>query len=196
MCYMEHLSLSLHVCMPCDTARGGIHSFVDGASVCFHVLATVNNGAVNTGSMCLFRLEFSPFLDIWPGVGLLDHMVALVLVLEGTSILFSTMASSIYIPTHSVRVFPFLHICFQFSSVTQSCLTLCDPMNCSMPGLPVHHQRPEFTQIHIHWVRDAIQLFHPLSSPSPPTPNPSQHQGLFQWVNSLHQVAKVLEFQL
>ena len=147
---MEHLSLSLHVCMPCDTARGGIHSFVDGASVCFHVLATVNNGAVNTGSMCLFRLEFSPFLDIWPGVGLLDHMVALVLVLEGTSILFSTMASSIYIPTHSVRVFPFLHICFQFSSVTQSCLTLCDPMNCSMPGLPVHHQRPEFTQIHIH----------------------------------------------
>ena len=84
----------------------------------------------------------------------------------------------------------------QFSSVAQSCLTLCDPMNCSMPGLPVHHQLPEFTQTHVHWVGDAIQPSHPLSSPSPPAPNPSQHQGLFQWVNSSHEVAKVLEFQL
>ena len=85
---------------------------------------------------------------------------------------------------------------YQFSSVTQSCLTICDPMNCSKPGLPVHHQLPEFTQTHIHWVNDAIQLSHPLSSPSPPAPNPSQHQSLFQWVNSSHEVAKVLEFQL
>ena len=69
---------------------------------------------------------------------------------------------------------------FQFSSVTQSCLTLCNPMNCSMPGLPVYHQLPEFTQTHIHQVGDAIQPSHPLSSPSPPAPNPSQHQGLFQ----------------
>ena len=84
----------------------------------------------------------------------------------------------------------------QFSSVAQSCPTLCDPMNCSMPGLPVHHQLPEFTQTHVHWVGDAIQPSHPLSSPSPPAPSPSQHQGLFQWVNSLHEVAKVLEFQL
>ena len=84
----------------------------------------------------------------------------------------------------------------QFSSVTQSCLTLCDPMNHSTPGLPVCHQLPEFTQTHVHRVSSAIQLSHPLSSPSPPAPNPSQHQGLFQWVNSLHQVAKVLEFQL
>ena len=68
----------------------------------------------------------------------------------------------------------------QFSSVAQSCLTLCDPMNHSMPGLPVHHQLPEFTQTHVHRVSDAIQPFHPLSSPSPPAPNPSQHQGLFQ----------------
>ena len=82
------------------------------------------------------------------------------------------------------------------SSVTQSCLTLCDPMNCSTPGLPVHHQLPEFTQTHAHRVGDAIQPSHPLSSPSPPAPNPSQHQSLFQWVNSSHQVAKVLEFQL
>ena len=84
----------------------------------------------------------------------------------------------------------------QFSSVTQSCLTLGDPMNGSTPGLPVHHQLPEFTQTHVHQVSDAIQPSHPLSSPSPPAPNPSQHQGLFQWVNSSHEVAKVLEFQL
>ena len=83
----------------------------------------------------------------------------------------------------------------QFSSVAQSCLTLCYPMNCSTPGLPVHHQLPEFTQTHVSRVSDTIQPSHPLLSPSPPAPNPSQHQGLFQWVNSLHEVAKVLEFQ-
>ena len=73
---------------------------------------------------------------------------------------------------------------------------LCDPMNCSTPGLPVHHQLPEFTQTHVHRVGDAIQPSHPLPSPFPPAPNPSQHQSLFQWVNSLHEVAKVLEFQV
>ena len=85
---------------------------------------------------------------------------------------------------------------YQFSSDAQSCPTLWDPMNCSTPGLPVHHQLPEFTQTHVHRVGDAIQPSHPLSSPSPPAPNPSQHQSLFQWVNSSHEVAKVLEFQL
>ena len=84
----------------------------------------------------------------------------------------------------------------QFSSVAQSCLTLCDPMNCSTPGLLVHHQLPESTQTHVHRVNDAIQPSHPLSSPSPPALNLSQHQGLFQWVSSSYQVAKVLEFQL
>ena len=84
----------------------------------------------------------------------------------------------------------------QFSQVTQLCSTLCDPMNHSKPGLPVHHQLPEFTQTHVHQVSDAIQSFHPLLSPSPPVPNPCQDQGLFQWVNSLHEVTKVLEFQL
>ena len=84
----------------------------------------------------------------------------------------------------------------QFSSVTQSCLTLCDPMNRSTPSLPVHHQLPEFTQNHVHCIGDAIQPSHPLSSPSPPSLNLSQHQGLFKWVSSSHQVAKVLEFQL
>ena len=68
----------------------------------------------------------------------------------------------------------------QFSSVAQSCPTLCDPMNCSTPGLPVHHQLPEFTQTHVHGVSNAIQPSHPLASPSPPAPNPSQHQSLFQ----------------
>ena len=67
----------------------------------------------------------------------------------------------------------------QIRSVPQSCPTLCDPMNCSTPGLPVHHQLPEFTQPHVHRVSDAIQPSHPLSSPSPPAPNPSQHQGFF-----------------
>ena len=84
----------------------------------------------------------------------------------------------------------------QFSSVSQSCPTLCNPMNHSTPGLPAHHQLTEFTQTHVHRVGDAIQPSHPLSSPSPPAPNPSQHQSLFQRVNSSHEVAKVLEFQL
>ena len=84
----------------------------------------------------------------------------------------------------------------QFSSVAQSGLTLCDSMNCSMPGFPVHPQLMKFTQTHIHRVSDAIQPSHPLSSPSPPAPNCSQHQSFFQWGNSSHEVAKVLEFQL
>ena len=85
---------------------------------------------------------------------------------------------------------------FQFSSVAQLCPTLCDPMNRSMPGLPVHHQLLQSTQTHVHQVSDAIQPSHRLLSPSPPAPNPSQLQGLFQWVNSSHEVAKVLLFQL
>ena len=84
----------------------------------------------------------------------------------------------------------------QFSSVAQLCLTLSDPMDCSTPGLPVHHQLPEFTQTHVHRVGYAIQPSHPQSSPSPSIFNLPQHQGLFQWVGSSHQVAKVLEFQL
>ena len=82
----------------------------------------------------------------------------------------------------------------QFGSVAQSCLTLCDPMNRSTPGLPVHHQLLEFTQTHVHRVSDAIQPSHLLSSPSPPAPNPSQHQSFNQWVTSSHEVAKILEF--
>ena len=84
----------------------------------------------------------------------------------------------------------------QFSSVAHSCLPLCHPMNRNTPGLPIHHQLPEFTQTHVHQVSHASQTSHPLSFPSPLVPNPSQHQSLFQWVNSSHEVAKVLEFQL
>ena len=84
----------------------------------------------------------------------------------------------------------------QFISFSQLSPTLCNPMDSSMPGLPVHHQLLELTQTHAHWVRDAIQPSHPLSSPSPPAFNLSQHQGLFKWVPSSYQVAKVLEFQL
>ena len=82
----------------------------------------------------------------------------------------------------------------QFSSL--SCLTLCNPMDCSTPGFPVHHQLPELAQTHVCLVSDAIQPSHPLSTPSPPAFNLSQHQGLFQWISSLNQVDKVLEVQL
>ena len=87
------------------------------------------------------------------------------------------------------------NLALSVTSVAQSCLSLCDPMDCSMPGFPVYHQLLEFVQTHVHWVSDAIQPSHPLSSTSP-TFNLSHHQGLFQWVSSSHQVAKVLEFQL
>ena len=99
-------------------------------------------------------------------------------------------------PSRVFRVdfLPFASV--QFSLVTQSCLTVCDPMNRSRPGLPVHHQHSEPTQTPVHWVGNAIQPSHPLSSPSPPALSLTQHQGLFQWVNSSHQVAKILEFQL
>ena len=86
-------------------------------------------------------------------------------------------------------------ISVQFSLVPPSCLTLCDLMDCSTPGFPVHHQLPELAQTHVHWVGDAIQPSHPQLFPSPAF-NLSQHQSLFQWVSSLHQVAKVLKFQL
>ena len=89
-----------------------------------------------------------------------------------------------------------LYQCFQFSSVSQSCLTLCDPIDCSTLGFPVYHQLPELAQTPVHWVGDAIQSSHPLSSPFPPAFNLFQHQGLFKWISSSRQVDKVLEFQL
>ena len=105
---------------------------------------------------------------------------------------FQTLTRS----THFKKCFTFHHICIQFSSVSQLCPTLCNPMDCSRPGLPVHHQFPELAQTHVHGVGDDIQPSHPLSSPSSPSFNLPQHQGLFQWVSSLHQVAQGLELQL
>ena len=104
----------------------------------------------------------------------------------------------VFIYTYIICIY-FIHImCVfisdQIRSVVQSCPTLCDPMNRSTPGLPVHHQLLEFTQTHVQRVSDAIQPSHPLLSPSPPAPNPSQHQSLFQWVNSLHDSAKDWSF--
>ena len=90
----------------------------------------------------------------------------------------------------------FSSLLVQLSSVAQSYLTFCSPMDCSMSGFPVYHQLPELTQTHVHSIGDAIQPSHPLLSPSPPAFSLSQHQGLFKWVSSSHQVAKVLEFQL
>ena len=121
------------------------------------------------------------FLLFWKG-----HLSFTFLVNFNYMIVLSNIVIFFYIQFSSVRI----------SSVTQSCLTLCDPMNHSTPGLPVHHQLPESIQTHVHWVSDAIQPSHPLSSPSPAASNLSQHQGLFKWVRSLHQVAKVLEFKL
>ena len=115
----------------------------------------------------------------------------------------SLLAEVVFVRFLHCKVIPptFLLVLFErkslwINSVAQSCPTLCNPMNWSMPSLLVHHQLPEFTQTHVHWVGDAIQPSFPLLSPSPPAHNPSQHQSLFQWVNSSHEVAKVLEFQL
>ena len=98
---------------------------------------------------------------------------------------------TIFLSPPCVMVFIWEYV---ISSVAQSSPALCDPMNRSTPGLPVHHQVPESTQTHVHWVGDAIQPSHPPSSPSPPALSLSQYQGLFKWVSFSHQVAKVLEF--
>ena len=138
--------------------------------------------------MCRFRLQCGrPGFDPWvgkipPGEG------------NGYQLQYSGLESSMDCIVHGVPESDTTErwsLRFHFSSVAQSHPTLWDPMNRSTLGLPVHHQLPEFTQTHVHGVDDAIQPSHPLSSPSPPAPNPSQHQGLFQWINSSHEVAKV-----
>ena len=136
------------------------------------VLSSRSHNTSGTNSQ-VFKTQFGALFQITPTFFLLNHTA------EGFVCL---------------RSFQFRSV--QFSSVAQSCPTLCDPMNRSTPGLPVHHHLLEFTQTHVHRVGDAIQPYHPLLSPLPPAPNPSQHQSLFQWVNSSHEVAKVLEFQL
>ena len=129
-------------------------------------------------------------LNFWP------HKSFICLYLD---LFLCTVWCTAWYPSNNIAyiyIYIYMYIIVQYSSVTQSCPTLCDPMNWSMPGLPVHHQLLEITQTHVHLVGDAIQPSNPLSSPSPPASNPSQHQSLFQWVNSSHEVAKVLESQL
>ena len=129
--------------------------------------------------------------------GPLDHYLPIAPLCSHRILSYKKMAMclvTVILSHHWALLYLFRHV--QFSSVAQTCPTLCDPVNRSTPGLPVHHQFPESTKTHVHWVGDVIQPSHPLSSPSLPALNLSQHQDLFQWVSSLHQVAKVLEFQL
>ena len=138
----------------------------------------------------------------WIEVGF--HVTGLDFLLVGKmmSLLFNTLSRFVIAFLKGVSITSFNSVFesgywnLHFSSVAQLCLILWDPMDCSTPGLPVHHQLPEFTQTHVHWVSDAVQPSHPLSSPSSLAFSLSQHQGLFQWVSSLHQVARVLEFEL
>ena len=135
-------------------------------------------------------------LEKWPQTLLFSKLPSLswtLTLLFLIALFFLWLYFSLYFPSSHCRVGAnyLVHHC-GFSSVIQSCPTLFDPMGCSTPGFPVLHQLPELTQTHVHWVGDAIQPPHPF----PPAFNHSQHQGLFTWVSSSHQVAKVLEFQL
>ena len=129
------------------------------------------------------------------------HVFSLELTVVGAFIsykLASTKVHSFFLICELGKHLP-VHIyigMWSVGSVAQSCSTLCNPMDCSTPGFPVHHQLPELAQTHVHQVGDAIQAAHPLSSPSPPAFNLSQHQVLFQWFSCLYQVAKGLELQL
>ena len=190
ICFLTFYNWIIFHCL--DMPYFDIHLSVD--IWLFLPLAIMGNAAVNR-FLC-GHLTFSWVCTlVW---NLLDYMVTLFNFL-GTAKLFYTQPHHFTIyESYNFSMFPpmlvIVHL-FDYSifrSVAQSCLTLCDPMNSSTPGLPVHHQLPEFTQTHVHRVSDAIQPSHSLSSPSPPAPNPSQHQGLFQWVNSSHEVAKVL----
>jgi len=165
--------------------------------------------------ICLFCLLLKAYqyyqLFQWTNFGLVDFFISLISVFDFflLSIYFMfnlhffssswrwKMRALIFKPSLFCNASLYKYkIIFQFSSVTQLYPTLCIPMDCSTPGLPVCHQLPELTQTHVHWVGDAIQPSHPLSAPSPPAFNLSQHQGLFQRDNSSHQVSKVLELQL
>ena len=143
------------------------------------------------------RFNQSILKEISPGISLEGMIVKLKLQYFGhLTWRADSLEKTLMLGGLGVSGTPLTSISVQFSSVAQSCPTLCDPMNCSTPGLPVHHQLLEFTQTHVHHVSDAIQPSHPWSSPSPPAPNPSQHRSLVQSVSSSHEVAKVLEFQL
>ena len=133
------------------------------------------------------RITYTSYPSAFPSTRLFHWSLLPCLVKE-------TELHDLLIETEFPTAYPFSSV--QFSSATQSCPTLCDPMKCSMPDLHVHYQLPELALTHVHWVGDAIQPSHPLSSPSPPAFNLSQQRGLIWWISSSHQVAKVLEFQL
>ena len=153
---------------------------------------------------CINVVSFKIILDVYNKSGLVLssqlNWVSLTCKLKGTWVSWLTVLTIVKFTLLSVlemyHSLSLTRLMIQFNSVTRSCPTLCDHMDCSMPDFPVHHQFPEFTQIHVHWIHDAIQSPHSLWSPSPLAFNLSQHQGLFQWVSSSPQVAKVLEFQL
>ena len=141
---------------------------------------------------CLRSLYSVNVLGLWEKMFFSDGLALLLFTLK--QINFHRRTISLFHKT--LRLFVHYYLISSSNSIQSlSQVRLCDPMDCSTPGLPVHYQLPEFTQTHVHWVGDAIQPSHPLSSPSPAF-NLSQHQGLFKWVSSSHQVAKVLEFQL
>ena len=141
-----------------------------------------------TGDVALHKI-WSLSKELWRATATWDHFQPQSLFYEWLANEFSFVEYTRQTGSKGLKM-------FQFSSVAQSSPILCNPINRSTPSLPVHHQLPEFIQTHVHQVGDPIQPSHPLSSPSPPAPNPSQHQSLFQWINSSHEVAKVLEVQL
>ena len=152
----------------------------------------------------LLQMHLRSILILWQLYTIMHYLLCYLIfqsqhtlvILLSTLDIVSSQLNETFLRTRSVSLCSQMHFSVQFSSVAQLCLTLFNPMGCSMPGLPVHHQFPQFGQTHVHWVGDAIQPSHPLSPPSPPAFNLSQHQSLFKWVSSSHQVAKVLEFQL
>ena len=179
-----------------------------GPIVSWQIEITQFNPIVQSGTIRLFNPEQSDCSDgarKWrtPGTGSPEKLPPAVffrMIIEcpvsDKSRIRNSLSRNSSFPLNPGQFLKFEFSSVQLSSVAQSCPTLCDPMNRSTPGLPVHHQVLESTQTHVHCVGDAIQPSHPLSSPSPPALNLSQHQGLLKWVSSLHQVAKALEFQL
>ena len=151
---------------------------------------------LNLNYLYFFKYKYLPSQDgfLW------DYYVFVmnfILFLKGHRYLIRVVRSYFLDSYLTICILNHMHeISVQFSSITQLCPTLCDPMVCSTPGLSVHDQLPRYTQTHVRWVDDAIQPSHTLLSPSPPAFNLSQHQSLFQWVSSSHQVEKVLEFRL
>ena len=173
---------------------------VHSASESYSSRYTADNNKILYNGVCSSGKFFTWQINLKFQTSTTIFWCAVVLIFGGSKIDLHMVVSLLFIsmPTCNINHPLILLLCVSqsVSSVAQSCPAFCDPMNHSTPGLPVHHQVPEFTQTHVQRVGDGIQPSHPLSSPSPPAPNPSQHQGLFQRVNSPNEVAKVLEFQL